>query len=67
VDLKTVLLSPWSQDFYISLISAATGLNTAINTWDTVDPYYVSKKLVQATWGSFLKLIQLLIFKSFGY
>ena len=45
VDLKTVLLSPWTQDFLISLISVATGLNTAINAWQTIDPYYVAKKL----------------------
>ena len=67
VDLKTVVLSPWTQDFLISLLSVATGLYTAITAWDTVDPYYVSKKLVQGAWGSLLKLIQLLVFKSFGY
>jgi hypothetical protein len=33
VDLKTVLLSPWTQDFLISLISVVTGLNTAITKW----------------------------------
>ena len=30
VDLKTVLLSPWTQDFFFSLITFASGLNSAI-------------------------------------
>ena len=45
MDLKSVLLSPWTLDFLISLVSVATGLNTAITKWDVVDPFYVSKKL----------------------
>ena len=65
--LQKRLLSPWTQDFLISLISVATGLKMAIFSHDTIDPFYVSKKLAQGTFGSILKLAQVIVFKIFGY
>jgi hypothetical protein len=66
-DLQTRILAPWTQDFLISLISVATGLKMAIFNYDTVDPFYVAKKLSQGVYGSVLKLAQVIVFKLFGY
>ena len=67
MDLKNAILYPWTQDFLISLISIITGLKLAIMKWDSVEPFYVSKKLSQALWGSTLKLAKLMIYNQLGY
>ena len=67
MDLTQAILSPWTLDFLISLVSVFTGVKAAIFDWDVVDPFYLSKKLAQGTFGSLLKLLQLIVFKSFGY
>ena len=55
LDVQTAILSPWTQDFLISLVSVFTGLKTAIFDWDKIDPFYVSKKLAQGLVGCLLK------------
>ncbi len=57
VDLETVILSPWTQDFILSLFSVVSGVRAAFTQWQTLDPYFLSKKVAQGTWGSFLKFI----------
>ena len=65
--LQTRLIAPWTQDFLISLISVATGLKMAIMNHETVDPFYVAKKLSQGVFGSVLKLATVIVFKILGY
>ena len=66
-DISKMPLSPWTQDFIISLAGVFTGANTAITQNKVVDPFWVAKKLFQNVTGSFLFLIEMLIYFSFGF
>lgn len=66
-DLSKMILSPWVQDFIISLAGVFTGANTAITKNKIVDPFWIAKKLTKNVTASFLKLIEMLIYFSFGF
>jgi len=60
-------MSPWVQDFIISLAGVFTGAKTAITQNKDVDPFWITKKLSKNVTASFLKLIEMLIYFSFGF
>ncbi len=66
-DISKMILSPWVQDFIISLAGVFTGAKTAITRNKDVDPFWITKKLTKNVTASFLKLIEMLIYFSFGF
>lgn len=66
-DLSKMIISPWTQDFIISLAGVFTGVNTAITRNKDIDPFWISKKLSKNVTASFLYLIEMLIYYSFGF
>lgn len=66
-DVSKMIVSPWTQDFIISLAGIFTGVKTAITRNKDVDPFWISKKLAKNFTASFLYLIEMLIYYSFGF
>ena len=66
-DVSKMIMSPWVQDFIISLAGVFTGAKTAITQNKDVDPFWITKKLSKNVTASFLKLIEMLIYFSFGF
>lgn len=66
-DISKMILSPWVQDFIISLAGVFTGAKDAITRNKDVDPFWITKKLTKNVTASFLKLIEMLIYFSFGF
>ena len=51
----------------LSLIGVYTGISYAINSRDTVDPFWISEKVSRNVTASILYLVEMLIYYSFGY
>ena len=66
-DVSGMILSPWTQDFILSLIGVVTGIQYAINKRDTVDAFWISKKVAKNVTASVLYLIEMLIYYALGY
>ena len=66
-DVSKMIVSPWTQDFIISLAGVFTGAKTAITRNSDVDPFWIAKKLGKNLTSSFIKLINALIYYSFGF
>ena len=62
-----MIVSPWTQDFIISLAGVFTGAKTAITRNSDVDPFWIAKKLGKNLTSSLIKLINALIYYSFGF
>lgn len=61
------LTAPWTLDFVISLVSVATAVKAVIFDWNTIEPFYLAKKLTQSLTLSMLYCIQMIIYFAFGY
>ena len=66
-DVTKMIVSPWTQDFIISLAGVFTGAKTAITRNSDVDPFWIAKKLGKNVTSSLIKLINVLIYYSFGF
>lgn len=54
-NLEEAVISPWTQDFLISIVSLVTGIKSAIFDYSKIDPFFVAKKVAQGVWGCLLK------------
>jgi hypothetical protein len=66
-DISKMVISPWTQDFIISLGSVFTGVKLAITRNQDIDPFWISKKLSQGITGSIFYLAKLALYKVFGF